>query len=205
MRDTLGDVIKIAALAALVLGTTSGMSSVLEAVACSGCTLGIYDDIAMTRRSGRMNGIVKDLYAGIRYDPESEHDGMQGVEFSVSGLQPFVYAVEQWGPLPYPWGDIAAPEDTTNGTGGMAMAWCSCLIGDKALVKITLIALAPDDHVLRVLRKFPPTLPDFPFPLFRQCDAPTFTPTPVTGLSYTPDPTIAVDGRTWSSVKSLYR
>jgi hypothetical protein len=54
-------------------------------------TLGIYDDAAMSLDHGIMDGHVKEVFIGLRYDAPNAGDGMTGLEFSVAGLEPFVH------------------------------------------------------------------------------------------------------------------
>ncbi|MFQ5598982.1 MAG: hypothetical protein ACE5G2_00355 [Candidatus Krumholzibacteriia bacterium] len=179
---------------------------------CFGCVLGVYDDIDLTRNSGIVTGTTKDVFLGIKYDPNAGFDGLKAVEFSITGLSSFIVTKEPFDNPTVALGEPAAPADTLVGSGGMNLAWANCLNGDRALMKMTLIILgAVDDNtVLQVVRKFPRSNPNAD-QHFNQCDDPAFTITRVTGGCYVLNPvgtlpcSVAVEESTWSAIKTLYR
>lgn len=100
----------------------------------------------------------------------------------------------------------------------MAIAWQACQTGDRALVKVTLFHVNPVvNQVLRVMHRFPQSNINYRLhPVFTRCDNPTFTSVRIEGGCYvlnpsgdpsTPCPvgTVAVNSRTWSGVKQLFR
>jgi hypothetical protein len=78
------------------------------------------------------------------------------------------------------------------------------------LVRITLLTFSNiSNALLQVESKYPPQYPGAVAPLIYQCNAPQYTPTLVTGghyiLNWDGDPTILVNGATWSTVKQLFQ
>jgi len=209
---------------ALLLGLPA---VVMAQVNCPLCTIGVYDSSNTRQNFGfwETGSFTKEVFINIDYDPASGISGLTGIELSISGLPSGpIGASVQWFPAPAATigSDIRTPADTT-GTleGGMNVAWDNCLADARNLGSITMASVAPigTDRVLRVLHKFPPSNPEFPRLLFNQCDAPAFTKTSVTGGCYVINPTVpcgqtvggcvlrcdAVDSKTWSEIKSLYR
>ena len=181
---------------------------------CFDCLLGIWDDPGLSSNLGRIvAGQPKDIYVGIKF--ASGFNEISGISFSVAGLgsELLVIAVEPIVPTTDGLQPIAAPADTSmdsRGVGGANWAWYQCLVGDQALLRVTLLASStPTNALLQVKRKYPPFPPDARTPVFTQCDNPHFTVTRVTGgyyiLNWNGDPTVRVDGATWSMVKYLYR
>ena len=189
---------------------------------------GYFDDQGLSKNFGFWDSAtdpLKTVWVGIDYDSNSQLNGLAGIEFSVDGAAGFCH----WGdpcfngivdPAVTIGNTIAAPEDTANGQGGVTMAWDNCLPGNRALVRIDLFSHdpIPDDLVLRVTRKFPPSDSQFPHPLFITCDTPWLQT--VTGGCYVINPTVgpgetvgdctliettSVESRTWSTIKLLYR
>jgi hypothetical protein len=168
----------------------------------------------------------KTFYLGITYDPAGTFDGLTGVEFSVDGLPTTFLAptitIRDGG---IKFGDnIQTPADTTDAeaAGGWNVVWSECQPGNRVLVEITLISFdpIPDDTVIRVLRKFPPSNPTTPHALFTMCNFPAFSKVRSRGGCYVLNPTVgpgqtvedctlndgtAVSESTWSAVKELYR
>ncbi len=155
----------------------------------------------------------------------SEGASVQGVEFSVSNLENFLV---QFDPPPGATlvGTPPAPSDTTGtNTGGMMITWDTCLPpGDVSVLWLTLTPLSPDivDHVLWVLRRFPPTVLGTQGPTFTKCGAsePTSATGRQAGSCFVVNPSapspgvvegclyyagLAVRGTPWSTVKLLYR
>ena len=216
-------------MAALLLG----LPAVVKAgVSCPGCTIGVYDSIHTRQNYGfwdTSQSFFKDIWVSIDYDPASGISGLTGIELSISGLPSGpIPASDQWFPSPAAiiGSDIRTPADTTGtAEGGKNIAWDPCLADARTLGQITMISVAPigTDRVIRVLHRFPPQNPEFPFLLFNQCDAPVYTQTHPTGGCYVlnptvpcghtvggcllrgPDCTVAVDLKTWSGIKRLYR
>jgi hypothetical protein len=188
--------------AALLLGVALCATAARAQVRYAG-TIGIFDDLNMTRTSGVMDGMSKELFIGVVTDPplETEYTGFQ---FSISGLQPFVHVVEVIGTPTVVLGDIAAPLDTLTGTGGIAIAWPTCMT-ESVFLKLRLFAASPpENHVLRVHKLFPPSNPYFPFPQGSTCDVPCLCPRAYRGGSYVLNPNVAVEPGTWSAIKRLY-
>ena len=190
---------------------------------CPDCLMGIYDTDQMVENFGIFDAATKEVFIGMKFDPI--YAGLAGVEFSIYGLDPFFFTFTPAAGTTVVLGDIKAPldrEDTTGG--GMNMAWATCqesINGQFVFGKITLIALgaAPDDTVLWVEKKYPSSNPTIPQALFNKCDGPVFTAvTPATGC-YVINPTVnpgefvdgcqlvgtAVESAPWSEIKQLYR
>lgn len=189
---------------------------------CNDCLLGLFDEIGMVNNFGAMGaGTPKDIYVGLRLG--AAESGITGIEFSIAGIRQaedgiLVLAVEPVVPTTIVIGTAPAPADTTTsstGTGGLNIAWSSCVTGSQALVKISLLSFAPvTNKVFRVKRKYPPGNPAFAAPLIVRCDAPNFTKAKVPGGCYiagytgTPLPAcppVGVDEQTWSNIKGLFR
>ena len=173
---------------------------------CSQCVLGIWDDPALSSNVGEIvPGQPKDIYVGIKF--AEEFNETIGISFSVDGLSPFLVAgVEPIVPTATACDYIGAPADT-NGTGGCTFFWPSCLVGNQALLRVTLLTSSNiTNGLLQVKRKYPPTHPDSRTPIFYQCNGPH---TRVKGgyyiLNWDGDPSVRVDGAPWSTVKQLYR
>jgi len=197
-------------------------------VSCPKCTIGVYDSVNTRQNFGywAAGEFFKDIWVSVDYDPAGSISGLVGVELSISGLPTGpAGASDQWFPEPAATigSDIRTPPDTTGtAEGGKNIAWDTCLADARNLGQITMISVSPPgaDHVIRVLHRFPPQNPTFPFLLFNQCDAPLYTQTSVTGGCYVLNPTVpcggtvdgckligcgAVESKTWSRIKSLYR
>jgi len=203
----------------------------MAGVSCPICTIGVYDDSNTRQNFGYWDtsqSFFKDVFVSVDYDPASGINGLQGIELSISGLPSGpIGAQDQWFPDPAVriGSDIRTPADTTGtAEGGKNIAWDDCLADARNLGQITMISVAPvgNDRVIRVLHRFPPSNPTFPFLLFNQCDAPLYTQTSVTGGCYVLNPTVpcgktvngctlvgcgpvAVELKTWTRIKSLYR
>jgi hypothetical protein len=168
--------------------------------------LGIYDDAAMTQASGTMTGPIKSVWVGMPADG-SLGGYSPGFEFSISGFDAFTVVIPRYPIAPsVVLGEVAAPPDTTLGTGGVNVAWAQCLPPGQAFLELQLVALdPPQDHVLRVHKRFPPSNPQYPYPLSSTCDAPCFCIYVLRGDSYTLNPTVRAETRSWSAIKDLYR
>ena len=192
---------------------------------CATCNLGIFDgpNINNTTNCGSIAlGVPKEVFLGIRHSPAET--GVTGIEFSIAGLAGLlVVGTEAIVPAGLVLGTPAAPADTsatTIGTGGMNIGWTMCLSGSQALVKLTLLALAPQtDKVLKVMHRFPQTNPNFNNrPVLTRCDAPAFTAVRVgVGGCYVLNPSnpagtaacacysTPVESKTWGAMKRLYQ
>jgi hypothetical protein len=160
---------------------------------CFGCVLGIWDDPGLTQRTGTITpGIVKDLYVGIKY--AGPFDGLTGLEFSISGLRQvedgiLVLSVDDLtGVSPFILlGTVPSPADTSAAsadTGGINVAWGSCITGSQALLKVSILTFTTiSEKVIWVKRRYPPTNEAFHTPVVYQCDV-DFTATRVTGGCY---------------------
>jgi len=211
-------------LLALCVVPTVAMSQQAD---CPNCTMGIFETTDMLQNFGRFDGQTKEVFIGVQFDG-IEVTGLRGVEFSVYGLDPFFFSYTPDAGANIVLGDIEAPldrEDTTGG--GMNMAWPTCQVGTNGgfvFGKITMIALGGagtvgDDFVLQIERKYPPSNLTQAFPLLNLCDDPTFTPTSLTASCYVINPTVgpggivggceligvAVKDAPWSEIKALYR
>jgi hypothetical protein len=181
---------------------------------CFECVLGIWDDPALSSNLGRIVvGQPKDVYVGIKF--AEGFNETCGISFSVAGIRSelLVVGVEPIAPTIDLLQPIAAPADTSmgsHGVGGADWAWSQCLVGNQPLLRVTLLAFSDVTNVLlQVKRRYPPFPPDARTPVFAQCDNPQFTVTRVTGgyyiLNWNGDPSVRVDGASWSMVKHLYR
>jgi hypothetical protein len=192
---------------------------------CPDCLLGIFDDINLTLNHGSITqGVVKELFIGvILAAPET---GVTGIELSVTGMTPadniLITGVEGLtDPLPNViLGSLPAPADTVSGTGGLNVAWSSCISGSRALVKVSVVSFTgvSANHALKIIRRFPPTSPSAPFPLLIRCDIPVFTKVRPTagcfvlnwdGVTNPADGCgiriPAVGESSWTGMKQLYR
>jgi hypothetical protein len=181
---------------------------------CFQCVLGIWDDPALTSNFGQIvPGEPKDVYVGIKF--AEGFDRLSGIEFSVAA--PSAIYVTSANPIAtvggWPICNPQAPADTSLTSiwaGGCTFAWPRCLVGNQALVRVTLIALNDvTNAILWVKRNYPPDPPEVKTPLIFNCDGPQFTPTRVSGgyyiLNWNGDPSVRIDGATWSGVKHLFR
>lgn len=166
---------------------------------------GIYDDEAMTQRIGSMEGSYKVVFAGVRALEEPLE--FTGLEFSIAGLEAFDAVLVDWPSAPnVVVGTIAAPADTTTGTGGVNAAWPTCQVGDRLVLRLQLLAATPPQHqVLQVRRRYPATFP-YTYAYGVICDDPCFgchvrfvTP------EYVLNPIVGVEAWGWGAVKGLYR
>ncbi|MFQ5600242.1 MAG: hypothetical protein ACE5G2_06780 [Candidatus Krumholzibacteriia bacterium] len=57
-------------------------------------SIGVDNEMGMTRTSGILAGGTKDLYVGFKMHPESYHSGFRGFEFSISNLHESDYSFE---------------------------------------------------------------------------------------------------------------
>lgn len=169
-------------------------------------SLGIYDDPAMTQNSGIMDGPMKSVWVGMPVDGPLGGRST-GYEFSILGLDAFTTVLTQYPIAPnIALGDVAAPPDTTMGTGGLNVAWPTCLPPGQAFLELQLFDLdPPQNHVLRVLKRFPPSNPQFPYPRAFTCDAPCFCVFVLRGETYILNPTVQTEATQWTAIKSLYR
>lgn len=181
---------------------------------CFQCVLGIWDDPALSSNVGEIvAGQPKDIYVGVKF--AEGFNGTFGISFSIAGLSSvLVIGVESIVPTTVIICDyIGAPADTSmtsTGTGGCTWSWPSCLVGNQALLRVTLLASSNvTNGVLQVKRQYPTPYPDVRTALFIQCNAPLYTPTRVKGgyyiLNWDGDPSVLVDAATWSKVKQLYK
>jgi hypothetical protein len=166
---------------------------------------GIYDDEAMTQSIGSMEGSYKVVYAGVRALEEPLE--FTGLEFSIAGLEAFDAVLVDWPSAPsVVVGTIAAPADTTTGTGGVDAAWPTCQVGDRLILRLQLLAATPPQHqALQVRRHYPPN-PYMPYVWGATCDDPCFgchvrfvTP------EYVLNPVVGIEAGGWGAVKGLYR
>ena len=208
------------------------VSSFAQITNCPNCVLGVFDDQMMTQNFGiwaAPASPAKTVWVGILYDPatKGELNGFTGVELSVDGIPAGPFGDPGFNGVPDPTvtigSTIVTPDDEVAGTGGVNMAWDTCLQGDRAMIRIDMLSLdaVPSDIVVQVRRKFPPGSPSFPQQLITQCNAPIFTSTLVTGGCYVINPSVgvgqtvngctlvryitAVEKNTWGRVKALYR
>jgi hypothetical protein len=182
---------------------------------CFDCTFGLYDEPELIHPFGDIVPFTfKDIYMGVKF--ASPETGLTVAEFSISGLQEgsnlLLGAFEPVTPIPpnFIYGSPPAPPDTSatsTGQGGMDAAWHDCVIGSQALFRLRLMAMGPiANHVLRIMHRFPTSNPNYlRSPIYTRCDSPFFTPVRVTGLDYTLNGVVSVEGNSWSVMKQLYR
>jgi len=193
---------------------------------CDTCFLGLFDDLQLNKNFGDVaSGTPKDIYVGLILDPALE-TGFTGLEFSVYGMRQtedgiLVLSVDALtSSIPtVTLGNIPAPADTmaTGTVGGISWAWSGCQQGG-AIIKIQILTFSTlSNKVFKVLRKFPPTNPAYPYPLLFRCDAPEYTKSILPGGCYianwdgTTDPVelcsprVPVTESTWSGMKQLFR
>ena len=206
-----------------VLALTVPCMSAAQVLDCFDCTIGIYDDSAVTTNFGVSTaGVEKVVYLGI--DFAGAESRLSGVEFSIAGMRFETDGILLLGvELIVPGitiGSVLAPPDTTStsvGTGGMNAAWSSCQVNDRALAQIRILHFQPVvNHVFQVKRRYPPSNPFlWRTPVFTRCDVPFYTPVRVTGgcymLNWNGDPNVpcapvlvGVETTTWSGVKQLF-
>ena len=131
-----------------------------------------------------------------------------GLEFRVAGLPQM--------PIPPSTEFYPSPAVIlgTSISDGLTVAWHTCQ-GENAtapvwLGKVTLISFNPvGEHTLAIQGSLTPSNPEFQCPLVNLCDPPAFTKVCVAGgqafMNSSRDCTVAVDERSWSAVKQLYR
>jgi hypothetical protein len=186
-----------------------------EPVSCFDCVLGLWDEAEQIHNTGTMAQFTpKIVFLGIKY--AGDQSCLTGLELSVAGLEGFLVSIAAIVPASATLGTIPAPPDTsvtTEGTGGLNIAWASGLSGDQALLRITLISTSPPppDRVLVVKRRYPTTNAAWQTPVILGCNAPFFTPARVTGACYIINPTgnpvgcqVPVTESTWTRVKQLF-
>ena len=194
---------------------------------CPECILGVFDASDLAHNYGTLVSPVfqKKLYLGIKF--AGTFDGLTSIEFSLQGL-PATTVAPSFSILNggFKVGDlITTPADTLDplAEGGWNVVWSECQPGNQVLIEITLITFdpIPDNTVIRILRKFPPTNPTTPFQIFTMCDTPIYTKVYVTGGCYVLNPTVnpgesvgdppcllrgdPVAATTWSGIKELFR
>jgi len=180
---------------------------------CFECVLGIWDDPALSSNLGEIvAGQPKDIYVGIKFAGGVR--GVSGISLTIAGLRAFlVTSVAPIVSLPaFVCDYIGAPADTSmssSATGGCSFYWPGCLVGDQALLRVTLLASSNvTNALLQVKRQYPPAYPDVRTPFVHQC-GPEYTPTRVKGgyyiLNWNGDPTVRAGEATWSLVKHVYR
>jgi hypothetical protein len=211
----MADVLAIVLAAALSTGSSPVLLQVED---CPACTLGLYDDLQMTRTTGTIEPFIeKSLYLGIT--PADSFD-LRYLEFSIAGLaqDPRFIISFPYEPLPITiiQGSLAAPADTsvsTTGTGGVTIWWLGCP-RSGALMWLGFICLEPVVHrVLEIKRRYPPSSPLWNTPVYFLCDPPAYTPTRISGGCFILNPTAcdacpcptAVTTTSWSIVKALFR
>lgn len=118
---------------------------------CFECVLGIWDDPALSSNLGSIvAGQPKDIYVGIKF--AGGFNEISGISFSVAGLRSelLVIAMEPIVPTFDRLQPIAAPADTSvdsRGIGGADWAWNQCLVGNQALLRVTLLASSTPTNV----------------------------------------------------------
>jgi hypothetical protein len=137
---------------------------------CWDCTLSLSDTADFSAepiRIGHWDPSVnpqKNLYLGIVYSPTATFEGLTGIEFSIQGLPetflPPTITIRDGG---MSFGEsIEAPDDPTlpEAAVGWNVVWSECQPGNRTLIEISLISFEPipDDTVIRVMPKFPPTV-----------------------------------------------
>jgi hypothetical protein len=169
--------------------------------------LGIYDDQAMTQNHGVMDSPSKVVWLGFRIADPALFDGFTSLEFSIGGLQAFpAYIVEFFNNPTVILGTLAAPADTLTGSGGVDVAWGSCMPTTFLVGRVTLIGAPPTNHTLTILRRFPPANPNWTYPLAMMCDSPCdFCHYHLVPGAYILNPLVGIERASWTTVRELYR
>lgn len=191
---------------------------------CADCVLGIFDgpDINATTNCGTIGvGAPKDVYLGVRLS--GAETGVSGIEFSIAGMEGLLLiGTEALTPASVTLGSPPAPADTSatsTGTGGMNVAWATCLSGSQQLIKLSLLSFGPQaDKVLKVMHKFPPSNLNYNLhAVLTRCDPPNFTAVRVSTGCFTLNPSdpagppgcrcfsTPVEAKTWGAMKRLYQ
>jgi len=145
--------------------------------------------------------------------------GVQGAEFRIEGL-PVGWVAAPTSDPPVPSALIGDPFSE-----GVHLAYPACMTAESGVVLLLTVLVIPTTPVtdleLNVIAHSTPSMPEFPCPLVRLCDAPTYTPLCVQGwasvinreflpwccqdaCAFSTCPPVAVAPATWSGVKSLY-
>jgi len=190
----------------VAIATLSGYLTFLAlcATAFATSTIGIYDDPAGTRSFGTMDSNPKFVYLVVRLDG-SAGEGYTGLECSIAGLEAFAGHLLFWHTPPQVViGSFRV--DPATGLGGLNVAWGTCQNDDHEVVQLALFAPTPPENlILRVEMRHPPTNPSFTYPLGVECDAPCFgCHWRFESIPYVLNPTVGVALTTWGAIKSLY-
>ena len=183
---------------------------------CPSCVLGLWDDAALTQSFGTLAPFtLKQFYLGTKLS--AEEPGLTGIEFSISGWDPQVLALQLMESVTSPPANIMmnlpmAPVDTTQ-TGGMNVAWPACIVGSQALLRFTVVwmnPVPPVNLVLQVRHRYPPSNTRYGLagPVLVDCTQPPpegWIAVRIAGGSYVFNPVVQAEGRTWGVVKGLYR
>jgi len=189
---------------------------------CDECVIGIWEDPSLVTNVGRSEpNVQKQFYVGVKFT--EEFPSLQGIEFSIAGMRFDVdgivlVAVEELIPAVVGIGDLRAPADTSatsTGRGGITLAWSQPIVGDTAILRITILSLESlSNKLIQVKHHYPPTNVLWNTPVFIQPDG-YFTPLRVSGGCYALnwdgessapcDIITAVKPTVWSEVKSLFR
>ena len=217
----------LAVLSLLLLPSVAPAQEVIDN--CFDCTLGIWDELTLVHAYGTIDLFTpKEIFVGIKLSPG--HQGVTLLEFSIAGLpslSDMFVTVDGVDPIATSDGSIYAPADTSSvgnpaAADGFVVSWASCLGGNRALLRLSILALTPVpvNTVFTVKRRYPSTYleldgvtPRVRTPLFVGCNAPVFTPVRVTGGCYVANPDTnpvpgcqtAVTEESWTQVKGLFR
>jgi len=175
--------------------------SAVPAVAQSQAVLEVFDDPGFTQRTGTMDGPAKVLY--VRLLPA--YGEYVGVEFSLTGLQDFAAVIPSFPVAPtLLLGSVVAPEDSL-GEGGLNVAWLSCQTNEPFMTLTLVSADPPENRVIQVARRYPPSNPNEACPRQVLCDNCFFSSPRIVGESYVLNPTVSSEDQSWAAVKHLFR
>lgn len=191
-----------------------------EILDCPDCILGVWTDTNLQINWVDVPPFTPTVvYLGMQLG--AGQTGVTGVEFSIHGFDSSTLILQDVTPLEPATvvGTAPAPADTSagsSGTGGMNIAWPGCMPGTRALASMTLLSLSTSitDRVIKVLRKFPPSSPNYNNkPVLVGCDIPVYTAARITGgcfiVNYSGNPVgtcaLGTAPSTWSGVKELFR
>jgi len=175
--------------------------SAAQAVGQSQAVLEVFDDPGFTQRTGTMDGPVKVLY--VRILPA--YGEYVGAEFSLTGLQDFAAVTPSFPIAPsIVLGSVVAPEDPS-GDGGLNVAWSLCQTNELLMALTLVSASPPENRVIQVARRFPPSNPNEAYPKQALCFNCFCSSPRIVGESYVLNPTVSSEQQSWAAVKHLFR
>jgi hypothetical protein len=129
-------------LGAMVLLSGFAVSDALaETRACTGCYVGVYDDVAMTRTTGTIGLFeVKSVYLGVRLT-----DGVRLSKLDLEASYPGGFTVVDY--TSYVANARITPTDT-----GVRVEWPTCVTGTRVLFRVRVITLSSVRNAVVQLR-----------------------------------------------------